>query len=216
MLRRDVLKALTALAAAPSAAWAAEPGLKLGEATAFDASTVAARAKILAANPYVARPKVPKAWRNLSYDQYRQIWFDSRNALWQDTDLPQRLDVFPPGLYFPQPVALHVVEEDMASSIRFDMGVFDTTDAFPDMPVDDTLGYSGLRLRADLARPAEVGRAVSRVLGTPRFKRAARRLRGQCAEYNAPERFRSFVDQLCAPNRSSWSAMLPAAVGRRA
>jgi len=154
MLRRDVLKALTALAAAPSAAWAAEPGLKLGEAAAFDASTVATRARILAANPYVARPEVPRAWRNLSYDQYRQIWFDSRNALWQDTDLPQRLDVFPPGLYFPQPVALHVVEEGMASPIRFDMGVFDTTDAFPDMPVDDTLGYSGLRLRAELEQPS--------------------------------------------------------------
>ena len=34
------------------------------------------------------------------------------------------------------------------------MGVFDTTDKFPDLPIDDTLGYSGLRLRAELKNRA--------------------------------------------------------------
>tara|TARA_R110002049_G_scaffold23781_6_gene84696 strand:- start:84659 stop:86185 length:1527 start_codon:yes stop_codon:yes gene_type:complete len=153
MLRRDVLKSLASLAALPSAAFAQEPGLQLGAATPFDTDTLVERARALAAESYAPRPKIPEAWRKLTYDQYRQIWFDGRNALWNDSDSPQRVDVFPAGLYFPQAVALHVVEAGQARAVKFDMGVFDTTDTFPDLPVDDTLGYSGLRLRAELEKP---------------------------------------------------------------
>lgn len=151
MLRRDVLKSLAALAALPAAAWAEEPGLQLAaEATAFDQDTVLDRARALARAPYTPRPQIPESWRNLTYDQYRKIWFDARNALWENSDTPQRVDVFPPGLYFPQAVALHVVEDGHSRPVRFDMGVFDTTDKFPDVDIDKTLGYSGLRLRAEL------------------------------------------------------------------
>ncbi|MFK7837742.1 MAG: glucan biosynthesis protein [Sulfitobacter sp.] len=151
MIRRDVLKSLTALAVLPAAALAAEPGLQLGDTLgAFDDTTVITRARALAAEPYAPRPLIPASWRDLTYDQYRKIWFDSRNALWEGTDKPQRVDVFPPGLYFPQPVAMHVVEGGASRPLAFDMGVFDTTDKFPDVEIDDTLGYSGLRLRAEL------------------------------------------------------------------
>jgi glucans biosynthesis protein len=154
MIRRDVLKSLTALALVPAAAWGEEPGLRLGDAPVpFDAQTVVKRARDLAAEPYTPRPEIPESWRNLSYDQYRKIWFDARNALWEGTDTSQRVDVFPPGLYFPQAVALHVVENGTARPVGFDMGVFDTTDKFPDVEIDETLGYSGLRLRAELEKP---------------------------------------------------------------
>jgi glucans biosynthesis protein len=154
MIRRDVLKSLAALALVPAAGWAEEPGLRLGgEATPFDAETVANLARALAAQDYIPRPEIPESWRNLSYDQYRKIWFDARNALWENTDTPHRIDVFPPGLYFPQAVALNVVENGTARAVGFDMRVFDTTDKFPDVEIDETLGYSGLRLRAELEKP---------------------------------------------------------------
>lgn len=153
MIRRDLLKTLAALAALPAAAWADEPGVQLGpQAAPFGPNTVTNRARLLAAKPYAPRPMIPEGWRKLTYDQYRKIWFDGRNALWEGTDVPQRVDVFPPGLYFPQAVAMHVVADGMAQPLTFDMGVFDTTDTFPDLPVDDTLGYSGLRLRAELEK----------------------------------------------------------------
>ena len=153
MIRRDVLKSLTAMAMIPAAAWAEEPGLSLGdEATPFDAQTVTNRARAMAERPYTPRPQIPESWRNLTYDQYRKIWFDGRNALWEDSDAPQRVDVFPPGLYFPQAVAVNVVDGGSARPLNFDMGVFDTTDKFPDVEIDDTLGYSGLRLRAELEK----------------------------------------------------------------
>lgn len=153
MLRREALASIAALAAIPSMSWADEPGLQLGAGNAFDASTVADRARALAAQPYAPRPLIPEQWRNLSYDEYRMIWFDARNALWEGSDSPHRVDVFPPGLYFPQGIETFVVENNAARPLKFDLGVFDTTDTFPDVPIDDTLGYSGLRLRAETQKP---------------------------------------------------------------
>ncbi|MEP5633888.1 MAG: glucan biosynthesis protein G [Tateyamaria sp.] len=156
MLRREFLSAIAALAAAPSVSWAQEadvPGLQLGDATSFSASDVIERAREMARRDYKARPLIPEAWQNLSYDQYRKIWFDARNALWENTDAPQRVDVFPPGLYYPQAVRTYVVEDGQARPMQFDLGVFDTTDKFPNVPTDDTLGYSGLRMRAELRQP---------------------------------------------------------------
>ena len=153
MLRRDLLKTLAALAVLPSASWAEETGLRLAdEATPFSADILAERARIMATQPYTPRPQIPESWRNLTYDQYRKIWFDARNALWENTDHPQRVDVFPPGLYFPQAVGLNVVQDGQARGVKFDMDVFDTTDKFPDVEIDDTLGYSGLRLRGELEK----------------------------------------------------------------
>lgn len=156
MLRREFLVSLAALAAAPRTSWAEgtdEPGLQLGEAKTFSPSDVADMAREMAAHEYQPRPMIPEAWRNLSYDQYRKIWFDSRNALWEGSDAPQRVDVFPPGLYFPQAIKTYVVKGNQARPMLFDMAVFDSTDKFPDLPIDDTLGYSGLRLRAELRQP---------------------------------------------------------------
>ncbi|THH35981.1 glucan biosynthesis protein G [Aliishimia ponticola] len=150
MLRREFLMALAALAASPGLAQENEPGLQAGASTPFSRDDLMERARQMAQSEYTPRGEVPEDWRNLTYDQYRQIWFDSRNALWEGTALPQRLDVFPPGLYFPRPVEVHVVEGGEQRPLRFDMGVFDTTDQFPDLTIDDSLGYSGLRLRADL------------------------------------------------------------------
>ncbi len=107
----------------------------------------------MAGKPYELRPQIPQDWRDLNYDQYRKIWFDSRNALWEGTGLPQRVDVFPPGLYFPRPVEIYAVQRGQARPFKFDLNVFDSTDKFPDVTIDDTLGYSGLRLRAELETP---------------------------------------------------------------
>ena len=152
MLRRAFLAMLAATAASPALS-VGEPGLKLGPASAFDRETVRRLAKEIASKSYKPRPLIPEAWRNLTYDQYRKIWFDSRNGLWEGSDAPQRVDMFPPGLYFPQAVKTFAVKDGIARPVLFDMNVFDRTDKFPDVPIDDTLGYSGLRLRAELRAP---------------------------------------------------------------
>ena len=155
MLRRDVLVGLTALAVSPTVTLAeSEPGLQLGAATSFRADDIVALARKKAAMPYVAPRSVPAAWTDITYDDYVSIWFDGRNALWSDeADAPLHLDVFAPGLFYPHPIDIAVIENGTARPLKFDLGVFDKTDKFPDLPIDDSLGYSGLRLRAETEKP---------------------------------------------------------------
>ncbi len=158
MLRREFLTALIALSGSPvlASTGAGKPssgGLSLGEARAFDPAYVTETARLRAMRPYALRQAVPEEWLNISYDDYRSIWFNTQNALWADEpDTPLQLDVFAPGLYFPRPVAMHVVQDGAARPLKFDFDVFDKTDKFPDLPMDDSLGYSGLRLRAELEK----------------------------------------------------------------
>ncbi len=120
---------------------------KVLERTAFTPDTVREMARALAAEPFVQRADVPAPWRDLTYDEYRKIWFDPRRAVWADTGLPFEMDLFHPGLFFPRAVEIDVVQGGEANRLAFDYALFDRTDDAPDLPVDETMGYSGLRLR---------------------------------------------------------------------
>ena len=146
--RRAFLVSSTALAVATAAG-------ATGSATAFDAGHVIALARDMAARRYRPRPQVPQDWLDLSYEQYRSIWFRATDALWAGTDVPYEVDFFHPGLYFPRPVRIETVRDGMAMPVGFDLSKFDKTDKFPDLTVDETLGYSGLRLRTELTEPGK-------------------------------------------------------------
>ncbi len=153
MLRREFIASLAALVATPGFAQAeGEPGLRTkGPGVPFKADDVVALARKLSQSDYVPPQRVPEEWTSISYEDYVSIWFDTRNGLWEGEDeTPLRLDVFAPGLYFPTPIGVSVVEGGLARPLAFDLDVFDKTDKFPDLPIDETLGYSGLRLRAEL------------------------------------------------------------------
>ncbi len=149
MLTRRTLLGL--LAAASAGAAPAADGDPAG--TEFSESWLRAEAQRLAGQGYAPRRKIPEVWRQLSYDQYRAIWFNGQKAEWAGTDRPFRVDFFAPGLYFDRPVEINMVENGIARPVPFDLTRFDKSDQFPDLPVDDTLGYSGLRLRAELTKP---------------------------------------------------------------
>ncbi len=148
--RRDTLAGLAALAAAPAGAL---PVFRDGTAHAFDRAWLEAEALRLSQSPHMPLPEVPEGWRNLTYDEYRMMWFNPQRGLWMDEDRPFKVDFFHPGLYFPRPVEVNVVEGGEAQTLEFDLSLFDMTDQFPDLPLDETMGYSGLRLRAALERP---------------------------------------------------------------
>ncbi|MCE8005695.1 glucan biosynthesis protein G [Aestuariivita sp.] len=121
--------------------------------TPFSHDTVIERARALAQGSYTPRATVPEDWINLTYDQYRKIWFRNADALWSGTDRPYNVDFFHPGLYFPRPVEVNTVTDGMAEVFPFDYSLFDTTDKVPPLTVDDSLGYSGLRLRTQMGQP---------------------------------------------------------------
>lgn len=147
MIRREVLKMLGALAVAPAAASAA-PRFLTEEP--FSEAMLDAIARKVAARPYAPRAMVPQAWQDMSYDEYKAIWFNTNKAVWKGTDSPVELDLFHPGLYFPSPVRVAVVEDGTARELAFDWDLFDTSDRAPDLPLDEVGGYSGLRLRTPL------------------------------------------------------------------
>ncbi|MCH2163922.1 MAG: glucan biosynthesis protein G [Marinovum sp.] len=157
MLRRDFLTGMFALATAPHLAAANTtdlPGANLGDATAFDGGWLHAKAQALASRTYAPPKRVPEAWTSISYDDYVSIWFNERHAAWaEDRETPLKIDFFAPGLYFPHPVQVSLVENGMARPVLFNLDAFDKTDTFPNLPVGGELGFSGLRLRAETEQP---------------------------------------------------------------
>jgi glucans biosynthesis protein len=147
MIRREVLQGLGALALWPS-------GARAGEGVPFSEAMLHDLAREVAARPYAARPLVPQQWRDLTYDQYRAIRYDTSRAFWSGTDSTLEFDLFPPGLYFPRSVEVNMVEGGTARRVPFDLSLYEKHEIVPgDLPVDDRLGYSGVRLRAEIARP---------------------------------------------------------------
>ncbi|WP_164659870.1 glucan biosynthesis protein [Tropicibacter sp. Alg240-R139] len=149
LTRRHFLASASALALAPAVG-------ATGAGVPFDREAVVAEARDLASRPYAPREKVPEAWQNLSYEQYREIRFRLDKALWYGTDTPYNVDFFTPGLYFPQAVKVFSVENGLSTPVPFDLDMFKKSGKVPELPVDaDTLGFSGLRLRTELHRPGK-------------------------------------------------------------
>lgn len=144
--RRALLASMAAAVAAP--AWA-KPELVVAE-TPFTPDMVVDMARALAQSDYVPVPQIPQEWLDLTYDQFAHIWFDPRNAVWIDEDRPMKMDLFNAGLYVPRPAEVNIVEGGVAKTLGFNINLFATTDEFPDLPIGDTMGYSGFRLRAAL------------------------------------------------------------------
>ncbi|MEM1236899.1 MAG: glucan biosynthesis protein G [Pseudomonadota bacterium] len=154
ILRRDVIAGLAALVAAPGFASNVSRPLPLGAPVPFDPNQVTELARTMAGAAYVPAPPVDQAWLDIDYEDYVSIWFNERYAVWRDEpDTPLKLDFFAPGLYFPVPVQIAVVENGAAQAVPFSFDAFDKTDKFPDLPISESMGYSGVRLRAETHKP---------------------------------------------------------------
>ncbi|MDA9865125.1 glucan biosynthesis protein G [bacterium] len=147
--RRALLAGMAATTAVP--AWSAE-NLIVAEAP-FSREWLVEEARALAGQDYAPVPPIPEAWRTLSYDDFSHIWFDPRKAVWVDEDRPVKVDLFTAGLYVEKQAQISIVENGVAKTLGYDLSLFETTDNFPDMPVDETMGYAGFRLRRELNTP---------------------------------------------------------------
>ena len=126
-------------------------GMTLEPGVPFDPAMVADLARTLAAAPYVPPPPVADGWRQLTYDQFKSIWFDTRHSLYRGTGGAVQAEFFPAGLYFTAKIAINAVTGGQAHPIRFERRVFDMTDRFPDLP-DDGTGFAGFRLLGEMVR----------------------------------------------------------------
>ncbi|MGH8453865.1 MAG: glucan biosynthesis protein, partial [Nevskiales bacterium] len=125
-----------------------------GGAQAFGFNDVARRAQALAKEPWrEPRHELPKALRELSYDQYRDIRFRPERALWHRNGSPFEIQFFHPGFLFNTPVRMHVVTEDGVQKLRFRPEDFDYGVNKLDMDDFSELGYAGFRVHFPINQP---------------------------------------------------------------
>lgn len=149
MNRRELLQAIAALTACPGVTWAQSAPSPSGM---FSKEMLLSIARDVASRPFQERPKVPQEWLDMTYDQYKAIAFDIGHSIWSDTGSPVRLDLFPPGLYYPYPVEINLVEEGKVFTLGFDWSLFEKRPKVPELPITESLGYSGVRLRTEIEK----------------------------------------------------------------
>ena len=119
-------------------------------------SDIQSRAKDLANQPYVA-PKTDSlpAWMsNLSYDQYRDIRFNTNQALWATDNLPFRAMLFHPGYLYREPVTLNEFTKSHQQQIRLAEAYFNygpLVKNHGELPPGG--GFAGFRLHSPLNNP---------------------------------------------------------------
>jgi len=123
-------------------------------AIAFDFEDVAKRAAALASQSYKAPAvELPKAVKDLSYDEYRDIRFRPARSLWRAANLPFEVQLFHPGLYYDKPVRISEIVGGVAREIRFDPELFDYGKNKLDKAALRNMGFAGFRVHAALNTP---------------------------------------------------------------
>ena len=143
---------LVSLCAGPIVSWGAPNVPEATPATTpppkrFNFADVRRRAEVLATQPFKAPDNdLPKFFRELNYDQYRDIRFQADKSLWRAEALPFEVQFVPLGFLFKQPVAINVVEEGASQPVEYANDLFDYgKNQIPgDVPKD--LGFSGFKV----------------------------------------------------------------------
>lgn len=135
-------------------AWAQQPPPPSDPVDAFSYEWLVEEATRLAASDFEPHfGDIPDSLSDLSYDQYRKVWFKPEAAIWKDDPTPFRLDLFYPGFIYKEPVRIAIVENGTAREIPFSPELF----AFGEgvSPPEDTKGaaFSGFRARYPINSP---------------------------------------------------------------
>jgi glucans biosynthesis protein len=117
----------------------------------FSFAALRAKAREMATVPYVpAKNNLAEFWKNLSYDQHRDIRFEMNSGLWAAEKGDFSIDFFHPGWTAKQMVMLHEVTEGKSKRIEFDQGLFDYGKQVIPAGTPPPQGYAGWRARTHL------------------------------------------------------------------
>lgn len=97
---------------------------------------------------------IPEELGNLTYDQYRAIWFKPEAAIWSDQQTQFRIDLFHPGFIYKQPVDIAFVEEGAAKEFPFSSDLFAYGHLVSPPQPSDLLHYTGFRARYPINSPS--------------------------------------------------------------
>ena len=169
-----------------------------------DLNYVTKLAEDRARNPFHSpRANLPEVLlqKNLDYDKYRKIQFRHDRDFWAGANLPFRVEFFPPGYIYQEPVKIYEFAKSFLQRIRFvrdwfDYGGLNIQDQIP----ADT-GYAGFKILYQLNKPGAydelasfLGASYFRMLGAgQRYGPSARGLALNCGGTGAEE-FPIFTD----------------------
>ncbi len=125
--------------------------IHIAAAENFSFDSLCAKAKKMANEAYIA-PKDDLAdfWKNLSYDQHRDIRFKMDSGLWAAEKEPFSIDFFHPGWTAKKTVAVHAVTGGKAEFLKFDQKLFDYGKQKVPGGTPPPPGYAGWRARTHL------------------------------------------------------------------
>jgi glucans biosynthesis protein len=113
----------------------------------FTRQTVREIARALSESDFVPpNAALPDPIANLSYEQYRDIWFDHRKAIWADEELPFQLEMFHRGFYYKEEVDVAIVEDGAARHLRYSPDYYDFGARVPQPLPSEDIGFAGIRL----------------------------------------------------------------------
>lgn len=116
--------------------------------------TVKAKAAGLAGAPYREWARdLSKAMPRLTYDQYRDIRFNPRKAVWRYDHIPFQVQLFHPGWIQNDQVDVNVVNDGKVSEVRYDRDLFDFGTNEVGRIDAAAMRFSGFRIHYPLNRP---------------------------------------------------------------
>lgn len=157
--RREFLRAIElgmVVAMTPAAVFAqgVNDDVLLDEAADFPDDFVVELARKRAAEPYAEEVmELPAEIADLSYDQYRDIRFDTDKSIWKGKAEGFSFDLFHPGFYYKSPVDIHVVEDGVQRRIRYVPDLFRFGPSVTPPTEGNGLSYAGFRMRYPINRP---------------------------------------------------------------
>lgn len=122
-------------------------------ATPFDPSVVRKLARDTASKPFKAPDNaLPKALKDLNYDEYRAIRFNPERALWHDDKLPFEVQFFHRGFIYADRVDIYEVSGGQATKVAYRPENFSFGSTTPP-PAGSDIGFAGFRIHAPINKP---------------------------------------------------------------
>lgn len=134
----------------PTLALALIPASNLGAAD-FSFDALKDRARKMAAEPH--KPStltLADHWKNLTYDQHRDIRFKMESGLWAEEKGPFSIDFFHPGWTAKKMVTIHEAKNGQEEPLKFSEAMFDYGKQIIPAGTPPPPGYAGWRARTHL------------------------------------------------------------------